>query len=135
MSRFKYKIMSVQSMHTKILIAEDDPLLAHMYQVKLSREGYKVLIASDGQEAWEKVKSDKPQAMIMDVMMPRMTGIELLKKIRHSKKHADLPIVILSNSNSQSDKSEAKKLHVTDFLLKANYTPQQVTSILGKYLH
>lgn len=118
----------------KILIIEDDPLLVKMYTTKFSKEGYEVVHAQDGEKGWELVNKEKPDFIIMDVMMPKISGMQLLSGISKNSELAKIPLIMLSNL-SQPDKMEkAKKLGAKEFLLKANYTPSQIVEKIKKYL-
>jgi len=118
----------------KILIVEDDPLLVRMYQTKFTMEGYSVITAGDGMEGLEKVTKEKPDFLIMDVMMPRMSGLELLAEIRKNPSTAHIPALMLSNLGQPEQVEKARALGVKEFLLKANYTPSQIVAKVKQYL-
>ncbi len=117
-----------------ILLVEDDPLLVKMYKTKFELEGFEMLIAEDGLQALEVVRKRRPDFLILDVMMPRLSGIEFLEKIKQDANLNSIPVIMLSNLSQPSEREKAKKLGVKEFLLKANYTPSQVAAFVKKYL-
>src|SRR5437016_14534003 len=82
----------------KILIVEDDQIVANIYRNKFSVEGFQVEIALDGEAGMEMLRSFRPDAVILDLMLPRLTGVELMKKIRAEPDCPQLPVVVLSNT-------------------------------------
>lgn len=110
----------------KILIAEDDGFIAEVYDTKLTFEGFEVVIATDGVEAIEKIKSTKPDVILLDVMMPKMNGLEVLEKIRQDKEFKKTPVLILTNAGEKDSVTKALQLGATDYLIKSSYTPEEV---------
>jgi CheY-like chemotaxis protein len=121
-------------MSKKILIIEDDPLLVKMYQTKFTKEGYEVITAGDGAEGLEKIRLNRPDFLIMDVMMPKVSGIQLLEIIRQDPTTASIPAIMLSNLGQPEQIEAANKLGVKEFLLKANFTPSQIVEKVKQYL-
>jgi DNA-binding response OmpR family regulator len=119
----------------KILLVEDDPLLIKMYQTKLQIEGFEVKVASDGEMGWEMVQAEIPDFMVLDLMMPKLSGMELLKKIKADSKLKLIPTIMLTNMNRQEELELAKTLGVKEFLLKANYTPGEIVDKIRGYLN
>jgi CheY-like chemotaxis protein len=105
----------------KILLVEDDPMVIRMYQRKLEFEGFKVTLAFNGEEGLEALKKETPNIILLDVMMPKMNGIETLKAIRSDEKYKALPIIILTNLGDRpEDVQKCKDLGATDYMVKAN---------------
>ncbi|MGI5827928.1 MAG: response regulator [Patescibacteria group bacterium] len=121
-------------MAKKILIVEDDPLLVRMYQTKFIKEGYEVLTAGDGMQGLDIAQNQKPDFVIMDVMMPRLSGLELLEELRKNTETKNLPVIMLSNLSQPEQREKALQLGVKEFLLKANYTPSQIAEKVRQYL-
>jgi DNA-binding response OmpR family regulator len=119
----------------KILLVEDDPLLIKMYQTKLQIEGFEVKVASDGEMGWEMVQAETPDFMVLDLMMPKLSGMELLKKIKTDSKLKLIPTIMLTNMNRQEEMELARSLGVKEFLLKANYTPGEIVDKIRGYLN
>lgn len=110
----------------KILIVEDDQIIANIYRNKFSVEGYQVEIALDGEVGLEQVHSFRPDVVILDLMLPKITGVELMKKIRSEPDFQQLPVIVFSNTYLSNMVQEAWKAGATKCLSKANCTPKQV---------
>ncbi len=116
-----------------ILVTDDDPLISRMYQHKLVADGYDVETAADGQEALAKVAAKKPDLILLDVMMPKMNGVETLKALKGDKKTSHIPVIILTNLGDNSDDVEkAKKLGALDYLVKAETSLKQLSERVSK---
>src|SRR5438552_2583721 len=114
----------------KILIVEDDQIVANIYRNKFSVDGFQVEIALDGQLGLEMVRSFRPDAVILDLMLPKMTGVELMKKIRLEQDFQHLPVIVFSNTYLSNMVQEAWKAGATKCLSKANCTPKQVIEVV-----
>src|SRR5437588_8313667 len=114
----------------KILIVEDDQIVANIYRNKFSVEGFQVEIALDGEAGMEMLRSFRPDAVILDLMLPRLTGVELMKKIRAEPDFQQLPVIVFSNTYLTNMVQEAWKAGATKCLSKANCTPKGVIEVL-----
>lgn len=114
----------------KILIVEDDQLVANIYRNKLSRDGFQVRIAADGQAGLALIHSFQPDAVILDLMLPKMTGVDLTKTIRAEPRLKQLPVIILSNAYRTSMMQQARKAGASKCLSKADCTPKQVIEVV-----
>ena len=105
----------------KILLIEDNPAMNKVYRNRLTSEGFEVISAMDGQAGLDALK-EKPDLVLLDLIMPKMDGFDVLVEIRkkHSKKA--LPVIILSNLGQKSDIEKADKLGSTDYLVKADFS-------------
>lgn len=113
-------------MKKKILIIEDDQIVANIYRNKFSVEGYDVEIALDGEVGAELINSYHPDAVILDLVLPKLTGVELMKRVRAQPDTEKLPIIVFSNTYLTNMVQEAWKAGATKCLSKANCTPRQV---------
>ncbi len=118
----------------KILIVEDDQIVANIYRNKFSVDGFQVEIALDGQMGLEMVHSFRPDAVIMDLMLPKLTGVELMKRIRSEADFQHLPVIVFSNTYLTNMVQEAWKAGATKCLSKANCTPKQVIQVVRSAL-
>ena len=109
-----------------IVLADDEKFIAIAYNDGLTRAGYNVSVAHDGEEALAKIKELKPDLVLLDLIMPKMTGFEVLKAIKADAALKGIPIVILSNLSQATDESEARTLGATDFLVKSNISMQEL---------
>ena len=123
-----------QEVKKTILLIEDDPLLVKMYQTKFENEGYQVLVATDGEEGLKAVIEGKADLIILDLMMPKISGIELLTRLQSGKAAKVMPVLVLTNLTQEEEKSKLMALGVKEYLIKANYTPTQVVDIIRKYI-
>lgn len=117
-----------------IILIEDDPLLTKMYEAKFTSEGFRVLIAHNGQEGLELATSESADIVILDIMMPKLSGIDLLEKLRKSKKGKDIPVIILTNLTEKEEREKAIKLGVKEYLIKTNVTPGEIVEKIHKHL-
>ena len=109
------------SLKGKILIVDDEPVNLDFFDVMLSRLGFEVVMAEDGEEALEMIQQDKPDLIILDNIMPKMTGWELTKILKKSKAYEhyrDIPIVMFSAMDAVKDKIEGFELGIEDYITK-----------------
>lgn len=118
----------------KVLIFEDDTAMSKLYQVELTTKGFMVEIAADGESGLEKVVSFAPDIILLDIMMPKMNGIDVLKKLRADEKYKSLPIIMLTNFGQEGLVKEAFDSGSTDYIFKYQTTPAEVTEKVKQYL-
>lgn len=106
---------------TKILIVEDEEILLTALSEELKQEGFNVVGAKDGVEGVEKAGSEKPDLILLDLVMPRLDGIGALKQMKDNPETKDIPVVILTNLSDYDKISDALSLGAMDYLVKANY--------------
>lgn len=118
----------------KILIAEDDFFIRDIYSKVFSLSGYEVQVAVDGVDALEKIKAQPYDMVLLDIMMPRMTGIDVLKNVRGLEPPTkNVPIFIITNLGQQNVIEEAFKLGMDGYILKSQVTPQQIVDEINNY--
>lgn len=110
----------------KILIVEDDKSLREMYQLRLSINGYDVLEAGDGEEGLNLAIKEKPNLILLDVMMPKMSGMDVLDILKSTPETKDIPIIVLTALMEESVKAKGLVYGADDFLVKAQTMPGQV---------
>jgi len=113
---------------TKILIVEDEEILLTALSEELNQEGFEVVGAHDGMEGVEKTTSEKPDLILMDLVMPRLDGIGALKQIKENPEVKDIPVVILTNLSDYDKVSDALSLGAMDYLVKANYRLEELVN-------
>jgi CheY-like chemotaxis protein len=118
----------------KILIVEDDPLMSRMYQKIFTFEKYEVEMAGDGQEGIDKARETKPTLILLDVMMPRMNGLEALEKLKADPETKAIPVVMLTNLAGQQDAEMALSKGAVKYIVKSEYEPKQVTDMVKEIL-
>ena len=123
----------------RILLVEDDRFLRRACEVSLRQRGFSVTLAADGEEALRQVRAERPDLILLDLLMPRMTGIEVLRTLRAEPATREIPVLILSNSSREQDFEEIKTLEVSGYFVKANLSLQelgdQVTRLLEGIPH
>ena len=117
-----------------IAIIEDDQAISQMYRFKFEAEGYKVETAENGKIGLALVENQKPDIILLDLMMPEMTGDAMLAKMRATPWGKDLKVIILTNMGEQEIPAAVKELGVSAVILKADMTPRQVADIVQKQL-
>lgn len=104
----------------KILVVEDDVVLNTIYQTKLNALGYPVSVAHDGEEGLMLMKKDRPHIVLLDLMLPKKNGFEVLAEAKQDQDIRGIPIIILSNLGQESDIRRGMELGAADFLIKSN---------------
>ena len=110
----------------KILLVEDDEFLSRAYSDGLSRAGLEVDVARDGGEAMEKVKEEKPDLILLDLVMPTKNGFEVLEELRMDDDLKKIPVMILTNLGQDSDIEKGKNLGAIDYLIKTDLSMKEV---------
>lgn len=112
----------------KILIVEDDKFLSELISTKLTKEGYEVSIALDGETGLEKAKTEKPGILLLDILLPGISGFEVLEQIKKSTdpEVKNIPVLILSNFGQESKVQQGLSLGAVDYLVKANFTTGEI---------
>jgi DNA-binding response OmpR family regulator len=123
-------------MPAKILVVEDDKFLRELITQKLKREGHDVREAVDGEDGVRKIEEEKPEIVLLDLILPGIDGFEVLAKIKENPERKDVPVIILSNLGQRDDVERGLKLGAVDFLIKAHFTPgeiiEKIEAVLGK---
>jgi len=120
--------MAEENTKAKLLLIEDDVTLVKMYERKFKSDGYEVSIAYDGEEGFKKATVEKPDLIILDIMLPKIDGINLFQKLRSQAVTFKTPVLLLTNFDQEEAVFECFKLGAVDYLVKSNVTPQQVVT-------
>jgi CheY-like chemotaxis protein len=118
----------------KLLVVEDDFFIRDIYVIQGKLMNFDIETAVDGEEAIEKIKSIRPDMVLLDLMLPKVDGIGVLKTIKSDPTYADIKFIISTNVDDSTMKAEAKKLGALDYLLKINYLPQTTLEKIQQYL-
>ncbi len=118
----------------KILIVEDEKTLNEAYQMILKRKGYDVYTAYDGKEAIEITKDIEPDLILLDLRMPKMSGLDFLKQYNIVNKHPNVKVVVFSNMDTKEDIDEAYELGANKYMLKAWASPQELLKLVDEVL-
>lgn len=117
-----------------IMIVEDDVFIRDIYQVKFVQEGFDVVTAEDGVKALEMLKEITPDAILLDIMMPRMNGMEVLKNLKADEKFSKIPVIMLTNNSEKEKVDEAMNSGINGYLIKSHFTPSEVVSKVNSLL-
>jgi DNA-binding response OmpR family regulator len=119
----------------RILLVEDDRFLRRACEASLRQRGFTVLTAADGEEGLRRAREEAPDLVLLDLLMPRLGGLEVLRALRADERTRAMPVLILSNSSREQDVAEIERLGVSGYLVKANLSLQalaeRVTAVLA----
>ncbi len=118
----------------KVLVVEDDSFLAGIYTTKLGLEGFEVLSAGDGEAGLRIAKKDLPDIMLLDILMPKMDGFEVLDALKKDPATSHIPVIILTNLGQKEDVERGLKGGAVDYLIKAHFVPADTVAKIRKVL-
>lgn len=118
----------------KVLIVEDDASIIQMYSMKFKEGGYEVLQAGTGVEGLEMAKKNKPDLILLDIIIPQFDGFAVLEKLREDTAIKNIPVVLLTNLSQEGDQEKGKKLGAKEYLVKAHLTPSEVFKKVEQYI-
>jgi len=113
-------------MAKKILIVEDDKFLRELISQKLLKEEYDVLEAMDGEKGLRSIKGEKPDLILLDLILPGIDGFEVLSRMKEDEGSEQIPVIVLSNLGQKEDIERALKLGAKDYMIKAHFTPNEI---------
>ena len=118
----------------KILIVEDDKFLRDLLSRKLEEEKFDITTAVDGEEGIKKIQEEKPDLVLLDLILPGINGFDVLKRMKEDPATADILVIVLSNLGQKEDVDRAITLGANDFLVKAHFTLDEITQRVRKYI-
>lgn len=122
------------SMSKVVLLVEDNDFIRNMYQLKLAKADLTVIEAIDGRMALQRITEQKPDLVLLDLMMPNVGGLEVLKDLKKQGILPDLPVIVLTNVMDPQTIDEAKQLGAKDYIVKTDLTPSQVIDKLKPFI-
>ncbi len=122
-------------MNKKILVVEDDIVLRDVLKEKLAQKGYAVFAVEDGEQALRHIADDKPDLILLDILMPRKGGMEVMEELNQDEEFKQIPIIVISNSGQPVEVQRAKDLGAKEFLIKAVFDPNEVLEKVEKVLN
>ena len=117
-----------------VLVVEDDNFLIKAYEAHLAKAGFHVRTALDGVEAVESLKKVMPDIILLDLVMPRMDGFDVLEEMQKKSEWKKIPIVVLSNLGQESDRDRSLKLGAVEYIVKSDFSLQQTVDLISKHL-
>lgn len=121
-------------MSKKIVLADDEQFISIAYSDGLTRAGYDIVVAHDGEEALEKIRAEHPDLILLDLMMPKVNGFDVLKAVKADPQLQAIPVVILSNLSQHTDEDEVRRLGAMDFIVKSDISLEQLIERIKTYL-
>lgn len=118
----------------KIMVVEDDEHISKVYEIKFAKEGIDVSLARDGEEAVVKITAEKPDVILLDLMIPKKDGFGVLEEIKKNPELVNIPVIILSNLGQKVDQDRALALGANEYLVKVDYSIQDVINKAKGYL-
>jgi DNA-binding response OmpR family regulator len=118
-----------------ILLVEDEPLLANLLKQRLEKENFKVLHASDGEEGLKVLKTSQPDLILLDIILPKISGFELMERLRSDPAFGKSPIVIISNLGQESDVEKGKVLGAIGYFVKAKMSIEDLVKRVKSFLN
>lgn len=118
----------------RVLLIEDERNVAELYRLKLSLDGYDVIVAENGEEGLNKALKLKPEVIFLDIKMPKMDGFEVLKILRESPQTKKVPVIILSNFDEQDLIEKGLTLGANEYLIKSQFTPEGISNKVKDWL-
>ncbi len=118
----------------KILIVEDEKFLAEIYRYKFVHSDFEVIEADSAEAAFEILEKEIPDLILLDILLPKDSGIDFLAKIRKIPKFSSIIVVAFSNYDEPKTKRKAIALGARDYLIKSNHTPQEIIDKINRYL-
>lgn len=111
-----------------ILLVEDDEFLAELYATKLTLEGYKVYLATDGLKGLKLAKEKKPSLILLDILLPKLDGFGVLTQLKKDPETKNIPVILLTNLSQRSEVKRGLDLGAKDYLIKAHFMPSEVVA-------
>lgn len=118
----------------KVLIIEDDDHISKVYQIKLSKENVDTVVARDGEEGIAMVSSEKPDLVLLDLMIPKKDGFVVLEEVKKTELGKKIPILVLSNLGQEGDIKRAIGLGAADYFIKVNLSIQEIVDKVKQHL-
>ncbi len=119
----------------KVLLVDDDQALVQLYTLELTGRQYQVVTAANGEEGVEKINSEKPDLVLLDIMMPKMDGIAALTKMKGDAATSSIPVVMLTNFGQENLVQQAFTLGASDYLIKYKVTPAEMADKVAQLVH
>lgn len=118
----------------KILIIEDEKALAEMYKIELEKYNFKVIRTVDGEDGIRKAREKRPDLILLDLLLPKVHGGEVLEILKKDDRTKNIPIFILTNYENEDEKNHAKKFGADKYILKTSITPKEIAEMIKEKL-
>ena len=118
----------IETKNTVVLLVEDDAFLGGIYQKKFEMEGYKVIVADNGEKGLTEAKKKKPNIILLDILLPKLDGFAVLEKLKADPETKNIPVILLTNLGQKDDVDKGLKSGAVDYLIKAHMKPSEVVA-------
>ncbi|MFH0831172.1 MAG: response regulator [Parcubacteria group bacterium] len=118
----------------KIFLVEDDLFLSDMYRTKFTLSGFEMPHAEDGESALRMIKEVKPDLVLLDIVLPKRNGFDVLKELKKDAELSKVPVILLTNLSQKDDVDKGFELGANDYIIKAHFTPAEVVAKVEKVL-
>ncbi|MCA9392141.1 response regulator [candidate division WWE3 bacterium] len=118
----------------KILIIEDDFFIRELYDRQFTKDGYTVVTSEDGPDGLVKASSEHPNLILLDIMLPKLNGLDLLRTLKSKDETKDIPVILLTNLGQESVIKEGFEYGAESYLIKSAYTPSQIIDEVKSFL-
>lgn len=118
----------------KVLIIEDDSYISDMYKIKFESENFETIVAEDGINGIKEIEKQKPDIVLLDIVMPKVDGFSVLKMIKKNEDSKDIPVVLLTNLGQKDNVERGFELGATSYIIKAHFTPSEVVKKVKEIL-
>lgn len=118
----------------KIVLIEPDDFLAEIYSAKFRQEGFKVKRAADGEQGLKLVEREKPDIILLDILLPKKDGFEVIRELKSQNGLNKIPIIVVTNLGQKEDIDKALALGAADYVIKAHFVPSETISTIKKLL-
>lgn len=119
----------------KILLVEDDLFLLGMYATKFEMENFKVVMAEDGEKAVRLALKEAPDIILLDIILPKVNGFEVLRQLKADRLTAEIPVILLTNLSQKDEIEQGLRMGAKDYLIKAHFMPSEVVDKIKKVLN
>ncbi len=123
----------IQASQKNILLVEDEHLLGNLLRQRLEKEGFKVFLAKDGEEALKIVKENKPDLILLDIILPKISGFEFMKSINEDSSLKKMPVIIISNLGQETDLEKGQSLGAVGYFVKARLSIEDLVGEVKKF--
>lgn len=118
----------------KVLLVEDDQMIVEMYKLKLETDGYEVFVTDKGSEAIELAGKEKPDIILLDIILPEIDGFSILQEIKSDSATKKIPVMMLTNLSQESDQEKGTQMGAVGYFVKAQHTPADIMTEIKKIL-
>lgn len=119
----------------RILLVEDEPLLGNLLTQRLEKEGFEMVLAHDGEEALAKLRESRPDLVLLDIILPKISGFELLETLQADPQFEKAPVIIISNLGQESDVARGTALGAIQYFVKAKVSIEELVEHVKTFLH